>query len=123
MAGALGRVWTRNLPGAVSLVVIYTLSSVQTAVPVPLLALHALSEYPADLWLLFDACVGLPLALIRGANSDVLSRNTAEEMQRRRQDMISVEIADRAHTPFLDEPEALRAIQSWLVRTDAIQRE
>lgn len=83
----------------------------------------ALAAPPADLWSLFDACVGLPLALIRGANSDVLSRRTAEEMQRRRPDMISVEIADRGHTPFLDEPEALRAIQSWLVRTDAIQRE
>jgi pimeloyl-ACP methyl ester carboxylesterase len=41
-----------------------------------------------DLWPMFDACAGLPLALIRGASSDLLSAATAEEMQRRRPDMI-----------------------------------
>ena len=36
-----------------------------------------------DLWPLFDALDGLPLALIRGANSDLLSRETADDMARR----------------------------------------
>lgn len=67
-----------------------------------------------DLWPLFDAAQGLPLALIRGANSDLLAQETAAEMQRRRPDMILAEVPDRAHIPFLDEPEALRAITDWL---------
>ena len=67
-----------------------------------------------DLWPLFDACIGLPLALIRGANSDLLSPETANEMQRRRPDMIRVEIPGRGHIPFLDEPLALDAIRRWL---------
>jgi pimeloyl-ACP methyl ester carboxylesterase len=67
-----------------------------------------------DLWPLFDACAGLPLALIRGANSDLLTATTAIEMQRRRPDMIFAEVPDRAHIPFLDEPESLGVIRAWL---------
>ncbi|MCB2116135.1 MAG: alpha/beta hydrolase [Rhodobacteraceae bacterium] len=71
-------------------------------------------EGPAvDLWPLFDACAGLPLALIRGANSDLLSPETAAEMRRRRPDMVFADVPDRAHVPFLDEPESLAAIRAW----------
>jgi pimeloyl-ACP methyl ester carboxylesterase len=67
-----------------------------------------------DLWPLFDALAGLPIALIRGANSDLLSSETANEMARRRPDMIRAEIADRGHVPFLDEPASLEALRAWL---------
>lgn len=67
-----------------------------------------------DMWPMFDACAGLPLALIRGANSDLLSRATAAEMRRRRPDMIFAEVPDRAHIPFLDEAESLDVIHRWL---------
>ena len=78
-------------------------------------AFLAAFEGPApDLWPLFDACAGLPLALIRGANSDLLSAATADEMQRRRPDMIRTDVPDRAHIPFLDEPEALSALRDWI---------
>lgn len=72
-----------------------------------------------DLWPLFDACAGLPLAVIRGAASDVLAPETAAEMRRRRPDMIHAEIAGRGHIPFLDEPAAVQAVLAWLgqVRT------
>ncbi|MEH7829348.1 alpha/beta fold hydrolase [Gemmobacter denitrificans] len=67
-----------------------------------------------DLWPLFDACAGLPLAVIRGAASDVLAPETAAEMRRRRPDMIHAEIAGRGHIPFLDEPAAVQAVLTWL---------
>jgi pimeloyl-ACP methyl ester carboxylesterase len=71
---------------------------------------------PLDLWTLFDATVGLPLALIRGANSDLLVPATVAEMHRRRPDMILAEVPERAHVPFLDEPESLAAIRAWVDR-------
>lgn len=74
---------------------------------------------PADTWPLFDACAGLPLALIRGENSDLLSAATAADMVRRRPDMIMATIPNRAHVPFLDEPESLAAIHSFLARCAA----
>lgn len=72
-----------------------------------------------DLWPLFDALAGLPVALIRGANSDLLSREVAAEMARRRPDMIVAEVPDRAHIPFLDEPEAVAALRVWIDRLRA----
>jgi pimeloyl-ACP methyl ester carboxylesterase len=68
----------------------------------------------ADLWPLFDACAGLPLALMRGANSDLLSAATLAEMRRRRPDMICAQVPDRGHVPFLDEPESLAALDLFL---------
>lgn len=67
-----------------------------------------------DLWPLFDALDGLPLAAIRGANSNLLSRETFAGMKRRRPDMIAVEVPDRGHIPFLDEAESLDALRRWL---------
>lgn len=67
-----------------------------------------------DLWPLFDALEGLPVALIRGANSDLLTQTTADEMRRRRPDMIYASVPDRAHIPFLDEAESLTAIRAFL---------
>lgn len=67
-----------------------------------------------DLWPLFDALEGLPLALIKGANSDLLSVETADEMTRRRPDMIRTDVPDRGHVPFLDEPQSLEALNAWL---------
>ena len=80
----------------------------------------AAGEAPApDLWPLFDALAGLPLALVRGANSDLLLPETAAEMARRRPDMIRAEVPDRGHVPFLDEPEALAALAAWADRLPA----
>ncbi len=67
-----------------------------------------------DLWPLFDVCAGLPLALIRGANSDLLSPETVAEMRRRRPDMQFASVPDRAHIPFLDEAESLALIHAFL---------
>lgn len=67
-----------------------------------------------DLWPLFDACAGLPLGLIRGANSDLLSADVAAQMRARRPDMIFAEVPDRAHIPFLDEPQAVAALNAFV---------
>ncbi len=78
-------------------------------------AFLAAFEGPAvDVWPLFDACAGMPLALLRGANSDLLSVETAAEMRRRRPDMIFAQVPDRAHIPFLDERESVAVIAEFL---------
>lgn len=76
--------------------------------------LAAFDGPPVDMWPLFDALAGLPLALIRGANSDLLSAETAQKMRDRRPDMAFAEVPGRAHIPFLDEPEALSLIHAFL---------
>jgi pimeloyl-ACP methyl ester carboxylesterase len=76
--------------------------------------LAAFDGPPVDLWPLFDTLAGLPLALIRGANSDLLSPGTTAQMRARRPDMLFAEVPDRAHIPFLDEPKAVALIRSFL---------
>jgi len=71
------------------------------------------AELPT-LWPGFDALDGLPLGLIRGRQSDILSAEVAAEMRRRRPDMAFAELPDRGHVPFLDEPEARRVIDHVL---------
>ena len=69
-----------------------------------------------DLWPLWEATAGLPVAVIRGANSDLLGREAYAEMQRRRPDGIYTEVPDRAHVPWLDETKSLTAIGAWIDR-------
>lgn len=77
--------------------------------------LKAFEGPPVDLWPLFDALAGLPLALIRGANSDLLTTGTVAEMRARRPDMTVAEVTGRAHIPFLDEPPAVALIRDFLM--------
>lgn len=67
-----------------------------------------------DLWLMFDALRDLPLAAIRGANSDLLSPATLAAMQARHPGLIAATVPDRGHVPFLDEAQALAAIHTVL---------
>lgn len=83
-------------------------------------ALEAQSAQPAgDLWPLFDALAGVPVAVVRGENSDLLTAETVAEMRARRPDLIVAEVPDRGHAPFLDEPEALAALAALLARVAA----
>lgn len=75
---------------------------------------HSFTDANVNLWPLFDALEGLPLCLIRGANSDLLSVQTAQKMFEKHPDMIKTDVQDRGHIPFLDEPEALGALRSWI---------
>ncbi|VDC31342.1 alpha/beta fold hydrolase [Pseudogemmobacter humi] len=69
---------------------------------------------PPDLWPWWQAAAGLPVALIRGANSDLLSLATVERMRETRPDLIFADVPDRGHVPFLNEPPAVEVLQAWL---------
>jgi pimeloyl-ACP methyl ester carboxylesterase len=63
----------------------------------------ALRAGETALWAMFDA-VAVPTLVVRGAESDLLSRATLEEMRRRRPGVRTVEIARVGHAPaFVDD--------------------
>ena len=73
---------------------------------------------PPDLWPLWDALDALPVLVVRGALSDLLSRETVEAMGRRHSGPFALaEVPRVGHAPILDEKEALDAIERHLGRT------
>ena len=68
-----------------------------------------------NLWPLWGALAKVPILAIRGANSDILSVAILERMQRQKRSGLKVlTVANRGHTPLLDEPECLAAIDEFL---------
>jgi pimeloyl-ACP methyl ester carboxylesterase len=73
-----------------------------------------------QLWELFAATSEMPISILRGEHSDLLSAATVAEMQNRSPDLDATTVRKRGHAPFLDEPESKSAIQRWLERVDAL---
>lgn len=74
-----------------------------------------LAVQPApDLWPLFDALDGLPVAVVRGENSGLLTSETLTQMRARHPGLIAETVPNRGHVPFLDEPESQRALLALL---------
>jgi len=75
---------------------------------------------PPDLWPQFDTLPQMPMLVIRGENSDILSAETVIEMGRRRPGLHTLQLADRGHVPFLNEGPAVAAVADLLAEADAL---
>ena len=70
---------------------------------------------PPDLWPLWDLMDAVPVLVVRGALSDLLSAATVTEMARRHSGAYaSVEVPRVGHAPLLDEPAVLAALAAFL---------
>ncbi|MBC2669679.1 alpha/beta fold hydrolase [Novosphingobium piscinae] len=73
------------------------------------------STVPPDLWPLWDGLAETPVLVIRGALSDLLSRETVAEMGRRHPGVFQqAEVPRVGHAPILDEPAALEPLRLFL---------
>lgn len=71
-----------------------------------------------ELWNEFDALSGVPMLVIRGANSDILSAATVETMRARRAHMDLIEVPDQGHAPLL-EGKLVRQIVHFVKKCEA----
>jgi pimeloyl-ACP methyl ester carboxylesterase len=69
---------------------------------------------PPNLWLAFEALAGVPMLLVRGELSDLLSPDTVKRMAARNPKMRTITVPRVGHAPTLDEPEVRAAIQALL---------
>jgi pimeloyl-ACP methyl ester carboxylesterase len=68
-----------------------------------------------DLWPLFAALAQKPLLVVRGEKSDLLTAETAAKMQQVAPGMKLATVAGVGHAPELSEPEAVAAIDEFLL--------
>jgi pimeloyl-ACP methyl ester carboxylesterase len=90
---------------------VQTLANIDSARPLP------------PLWQQFDALAQVPVMVIRGANSDVLSAATVAAMCARRPDIESVEVPDQGHAPLLVEDEIIRRIGAFMANCERASRQ
>jgi pimeloyl-ACP methyl ester carboxylesterase len=69
---------------------------------------------PPNLWLAFEGLRGVPMVLVRGGLSDLLSEDTVKQMRARNPAMQVVTVPRVGHAPTLDEPEVRAAIAALL---------
>jgi pimeloyl-ACP methyl ester carboxylesterase len=67
-----------------------------------------------SMWDQFNALGRVPLMVIRGAKSDLLSAATVSAMLDRRPDMAVIEVPNQGHAPLLGDPELLRRIANFI---------
>jgi pimeloyl-ACP methyl ester carboxylesterase len=77
-------------------------------------------EHPLPtMWNEFDALARVPILVIRGALSDILSAATVDAMRARHPGLETIEVPDQGHVPLLDSPDLIDSIIKFVERCDA----
>lgn len=76
-------------------------------------------ENTPDLWPLYRTLQNLPLLVLRGGLSDVLSEQTLARMATEKPDLLQLTIPEVGHVPSFEHPVVERAIDEFLTRVDA----
>ena len=84
------------------------------ALPFQAITAEIASQGEAAIWALYDA-ITAPTLLLRGADSDLLSRETAAQMARRGPKAQLREFAGVGHAPTLITPDQLEAVSGFLL--------
>lgn len=73
---------------------------------------------PPALWPQFIALTRVPLLVLRGEHSDILSEATLQEMRARHPQCATLTVPGQGHAPLLKDAETISAIASFLANVD-----
>jgi pimeloyl-ACP methyl ester carboxylesterase len=74
-----------------------------------------------ELWPQFEALKRVPVLVLRGETSDILSAGTVEEMRRRHPALSSYVVRGQGHAPLLRDAETIDAVARFLAATEATE--
>jgi len=86
-------------------------------------ALSVLDGPIPALWPQFEALKRVPVLVIRGETSDILSEATVEEMRHRHPALSAMVVPGQGHAPLLLDAETIEAIGRFLAATEASERQ
>jgi pimeloyl-ACP methyl ester carboxylesterase len=81
-------------------------------------ALAQMTAIPG-LWPQFAALANVPMLVLRGEHSDILSAATLQDMHQRHPRLEAVTVSGEGHAPLLKDAHSIRTIADFLQRTDA----
>ena len=67
----------------------------------------------------FNALTNIPMLLVRGQKSDLLTNKTVALMQEKQAQLDVLDIPNIGHAPTLDEPQSRASIAALLARIEA----
>jgi pimeloyl-ACP methyl ester carboxylesterase len=74
------------------------------------------------MWAQFEALARVPVLVIRGGNSDILSAETVAAMKKRLPTMEVIEVPDQGHVPALAGTDLLCGIAAFVTKCDVASR-
>jgi pimeloyl-ACP methyl ester carboxylesterase len=81
-------------------------------------SMSVLTGAPPALWPQFEALKRVPLMVLRGENSDILSAATVEEMRRRHPRITAHTVRWEGHAPWLRDAHTIDAVASFIASCD-----
>ncbi len=75
---------------------------------------------PPPIWELFDKMAEVPLMLIHGTLSDLLTAQGVKDMMARRGDLEVVDVPDQGHAPLLEDQPTIARIATFCGRCDSL---
>jgi len=85
------------------------------------LATFDIDQPLAPLWPQFDALAGVPVMVVRGENSDLLSPETVAAMREHHPDLQVLEVPAQGHAPFLMEDDVISCIARFVAACDHLR--